>query len=175
LSPSALHRFIGVNLGLMGDPTNLENALVPQSNIPRCDRRGCDPRLGMSQDEVLDANPPRYFERNLRNMVAVAGANGIEVLFSSWAYFPEAVNGEDYMTPAYMQRGVADHNAITERLAGALDVLYVDLAETMPYNADYWIDGLHMTPEGTREQAATYAALLDESGVLPDPDEDNAG
>ena len=66
-----------------------------------------------------------------------------------------------------MQRGVGEHNAITARLAEELDLPYYDLADNMPYNPDFWIDGLHLTAAGAAEQARQYAAFLVGNGLLP--------
>lgn len=124
--------------------------------------------LGMTPQAVLAANPPIYFERNLRNMVAISRANGVEIVFSTWAYIAEAMERDNnVMTRDYYQQGVAEHNGIIRHLGIELDVAVIDLAATMPESRDFWIDTMHMTSVGTREQAAQYAAFLVAQGLLP--------
>ncbi len=173
LNPSALYRFLSINLRWQADPTTLEWVLPTPSDVERCqDTIFCD-NIGMTPGEVLEANPPVYFERNLRNLAASAQAHGVQVVFSSWAYFPDEVNERAYMTYEHMQQGVGDHNAITARLAEELDLPYYDLTENIPYNPDFWIDGMHFTEAGAAEQARQYAAFLVENDLLPESDNDD--
>ena len=122
----------------------------------------------MTPQQLLDANPPIYFERNLRNLITLAQANDVQVVLSTWAYFPDAVNNFEYMTRPHMQSGVAEHNEIIRRIAAELDLPLIDLAETMPVDDTLWQDGLHMTPAGTLEQATQYAAFLAENNLIPE-------
>jgi lysophospholipase L1-like esterase len=141
--------------------------LLNVSDVQTCrDAEFCQ-NLNLTPQQVLEANPPLYFERNLRNLVAVARANDVGVVFSTWAYFPEPSNGSLYMTYPHMQFGVAQHNTMTRQLAADLAVPLIDLVETMPYNADFWQDGLHMTAAGALEQAEQYAAFLIDHGLIP--------
>ncbi len=167
LPNSVLLRFIGINSGLMLNPNTLSWALNNVSPIYRCDDvEFCAP-LGMTPQEVLDANPPIYFERNLRHIIQLAQANDVAVVLSSWAYFPEVSNGNPYMTYAFVQNGVAQHNAITRQLADDFGLPYIPLADAMPYNADFWLDGMHMTRAGAEQQAAIYADFLVANQLIP--------
>ena len=125
----------------------------------------------MTPQEVLDANPPLYFERNLRNLVLIAADAEVEVMFSSWAYFPDPIAGriDPFVTYPHIQQAVAEHNTIIRQLAEGLDLPYYDLMDNMPYNIDFWKDGLHMTPTGTYEQASEYAAFLIANDLIPPP------
>jgi lysophospholipase L1-like esterase len=169
LSPSTLYRYVAINLGWMRDPSTINARIRTTRDIELCQDPVYCANLGATPGEILAANPPTYFERNLRNLIALAETNHVLVMLSSWAYFPEPVNGGQYMTYHHMQQGVAEHNAITERLAEALNVPFYDLAGNMPSDESLWIDGLHMTPAGTQEMAAQYAAFLIENGLLPLP------
>lgn len=171
LPNSVLLRFIGINSGLIPNPNTLSWALNNVSPIYRCDDvQFCEP-LGMTPQEVLDANPPIYFERNLRHIIQLAQANDIAVVLSSWSYFPEVSNGNRYMTYEFVQNGVAQHNAITRQLAIDFDLPYIPLADVMPYNPDFWLDGMHMTPSGAEQQAAIYADFLVSNNLIPPPSE----
>ncbi len=168
VSPSVLIRFLQIKLGVGRNPALLESALLNVSDVPMCRDIEFCANLNLTPQQVLEANPPLYFERNLRNLVALAQANDVAITFSTWAYFPEPSNGSLYMTYPHMQFGVAQHNTITRQLAAEFNIPLIDLAETMPYNAAFWQDGLHMTTVGAREQAQQYAAFLVENGLIPE-------
>jgi lysophospholipase L1-like esterase len=155
--PSALYRFVAINLGWMDDPTNLESQF---ESIPCPTDERPDPA------EALAANPPTYFERNLRSMIGIAQANGVQPVLSSWTYLRDSNLDE---RPEWWRQGVDEHNAIIERLAGEYDIPFYDLAANFPLEPDWWVSGgIHMEPAGTHEQARQYAAFLVDAGLLPD-------
>ncbi len=169
LPVSALYRFVGITLGWVPEPGNLMWQIRPLDTIVRCQRSHCN-ELGMSPEEVLASNPPIYFERNLSNIVAIARANNIQVMFSTWTYFPEQPgywNSGNYMIYEFRQDAIDEHNTIIRDLAMELSIPLYDLHAHMPYNAEFWIDGRHMTELGTYEQAKQYAAFLVEQNLLP--------
>ncbi len=53
--------------------------------------------------ELLDKNPPIFFERNLRNMIALTKANGVDMVFVTWAWSPYL---DDYASTPHYQRGL---------------------------------------------------------------------
>lgn len=166
---SILLRFLGVQLGFVPNLLNTESIINATSQVPICGIAEvyCQ-RLDMAAVDVLAANPPIYFERNLRNMVAIARANGVRPVLSTWDYYPD----DDFqylnvMSQAHLQAGVAEQNALLLELAAELAVPIVNL--DMPDIAEDWIDGMHMTATGTARQAAQYAAFLVENDLLPAP------
>jgi hypothetical protein len=156
LGPSTIYRFLAIGRGWLPNPNDLNNWILPvEASIG-----GCPTTL--PEQELLERNPPIFFERNLRNLVALARANGTEVMISTWAYYPPLIV-KDYWETAFDEM-----NAVNTRVATDLDTLYYDLMGSLPENADYWYeDGEHQTVAGTEEQARRYAAYLVESGVLP--------
>ena len=166
VSSSALYRFVTINLGLTKSPGYLDSLL--RTDTQTCSDPAYCSEWDMTPQQLLDANPPIYFERNLRNLITLAQANDVQVVLSTWAYFPDAVNNFEYMTRPHMQSGVAEHNEIIRRIAAELDLPLIDLAETMPVDDTLWQDGLHMTPAGTLEQATQYAAFLAENNLIPE-------
>ncbi|MFQ3647967.1 MAG: GDSL-type esterase/lipase family protein [Anaerolinea sp.] len=168
-SPSVLLRFMSVNLRLTPPASNLDSILANVSAVERCVDAVFCANLGLTPQEVLEANPPVYFRRNLHSMIALAKAHGIEVVLSSWAYYPEPMGDSLFMTYPHVQYGVAQHNAITQELAETLDVPFYDLYATMPYGEQYWLDGFHMSTLGTYEQAVRYADFLIAEGLISAP------
>jgi lysophospholipase L1-like esterase len=159
ISPSVAIRFIAVNRGWMPNPADYNNWVIPVTESdPAC--QGTLP-IG----EALETNPPIYFERNLRNLVYLARGNGVDVMFSTWAYYPPKVEN-DAWEPAYDVL-----NAATMRVAEELDVPLYDLMGNMPDNPEFWyFDGEHQTVSGAHEQAAEYAAMLVDEGIIPPPE-----
>lgn len=166
---SVLLRFLQVQLGVGPNLLNTESFVNATSRTRRCGigETFCV-RLDRSAEEVLTANPPLYFERNLRNMIAIARANEVQPVLSTWAYYPgEDVQNPTVMSLPHLQAGVAEHNEIVAQLGAAVDVPVA--TPEMPQQAPYWIDGMHMTARGAAEQAAQYAAFLIENDLLPAP------
>jgi len=156
LFPSALYRFVGVQAGWLTDPTllNVDN------NRPAVD---CADGAGNDAANIA-ANAPVYFERNLRNMIAIAQANDVEVLVSSFAYFPEFYElGEG----VELRTRLDEHNAIIERVALEMSAPFYDFRNALAEDAGLWSeDGIHLNNAGSQEQARQYAVFLEEQGLL---------
>ena len=174
LPPSVLWRFALRRLGFeLPVAYELDTTFRRPDGIRSCDQddSGLEPvcrGFGMVASDVLRANPPIYFERNLRNMIRLAQGMNSEVLLLTWAYspleFPEAGGGG--MVHKYLQEGADEHNAIVRRLAEEEGTLYFDLAASMPVDAAYWVNGVHMKAAGTAEMARQIAVYLAGSGAL---------
>ncbi len=166
LGPSALYRYIAINLGWMGDPNELEYRFLPFDPTLVC----CDQYSDEAIAAHFAANPPIYFERNLRNLVAIADAHGVQVVFSSWTYYPEATTGSfNLMALDYRQQAIAEQNEVLRSLGADTSAAFYDLHADYPLDRALWFDdGIHMTPAGTRVQAELYATFLVESGLLPE-------
>lgn len=159
LSPSALYRFIGIHLGWMSNPLDLDSAFKIVD--VQCDG---DP-AGTTVADRVEANPPVYFENNLRNLLLVAKGNDVIPVLSTWAYYVEADR------PDHWEAAIRQHNDITQQLAEELDVPLYDLVSNLPVDGEFWEpDGIHLVAKGTYEQAQQYAQFLDESGQIPKPE-----
>lgn len=158
LSPSVLHRFVGVTLGLLPNPLALDSTF----ELPDID---CEPDPEtITTAERVDGNPPVYFERNLRNIIALAQANNVQPVISTWVYYLDADR------PDHWREAIREHNAISRILSENYDVPLIDLVASFPLDGSYWEpDGIHMVDSGALEQAQQYAAFLDESGLIPQP------
>lgn len=160
--PSALYRFIAINLGWMKNPTALDFAF----DAPTV-QADCQSATPVTQEQALAANPPIYYERNLRNIIAIAQANGVKVMISRWIYPTSKL--VSFALPDYMLQAAEDHNAIAKKLADEMGVPYYDLAADFKYGADEWWTGVHMTAKGLHQQASLYAAYLIKQNLLPKP------
>jgi GDSL-like Lipase/Acylhydrolase family len=156
LSPSTLYRFAAVNLGWMQSPLALNSWFQPPQANCQND--------GLPVEERVANNPPIYFERNVRNTVILAKANGVVPVLSTWTYYL------DQERPDYWRKAVDEHNDILRKIAEEQETPIYDLAANLPLKTDYWSgDGIHMFLPGTREQAAEYARFLIEQNLLPEP------
>ncbi len=174
LPPSVLYRFIAIKLGAMADPRTIENHVHQPAAFSSCilttrDNHDFCENFGVTPEALLATNPPIYFERNLRNLVTVANQHDVIVMLSTWAYSPERFDhaGGDFMTHAFLQEGVAEHNAIIRRIASDMDTLLYDFASNLEPSHGWWVDGLHFNPTGAGEQARQYATFIHEQGVIP--------
>lgn len=161
-SPSVFYRFLTIRLGLAPNPTTLDQQWVMP--MPCATQQ--------LTTERIDENPPVYFERNFRNLIAVARANGVGVMFSTWTY-----NHQDATpsTAEYWRLAIDQQNDVVRRLAQEFDLPLYDLAETdFANDSAVWAgpDPIHMSPHGTEKQASIYAAFLDEQKIIPRPGDD---
>jgi hypothetical protein len=113
--------------------------------------------------EVLKANPPIYFRRNLENMIAVAKEHGVEIMFSTWAYSPYL---HDYAAEGYSQQGFGENNDVVKDVAASHDIALFDFASIMPKDAEYWADGRHVNEAGALVKARLFAEFIDAQGWI---------
>lgn len=156
VSPSTLHRFIGINLGLMEDPLVLDNNIEP---VIHCEESMLD------RMELVQINEPVYLERNLITMIGIAQAHDIDVMLSTWTYnreIPENVG------PDWWKVGVEGNNAVIREVALRENTFFFDLnADSMSDNPDYWFgDFTHQSEQGTLYQARLYAEYLTANDVI---------
>lgn len=171
---SALQRLV---MHKLGRSVRLEFSLDAYLNAPdhigRCDldTSGAEPicrGLDTPPGDLLKANPPIYFRRNLSNIISVAQHQDIKALLVTWAYSPHEYDGYfgDVMIHKVLQLEVARHNDISRDLAEARGALLYDLANEMPAEKKFWHNGIHMSAAGTREMARQLADFLVSNGHL---------
>lgn len=113
--------------------------------------------------EVLEENPPIYFQRNLENMIAVAKEHGVEIMFSTWAYSPYL---KDYAAEGYYQQGFKENNDVVKSVATEQHISLFDFAAVMPQDAKYWADGRHSNEAGALVKAKLFAEFIDAQGLI---------
>jgi lysophospholipase L1-like esterase len=117
----------------------------------------------ISPEEILEKNPPIYFQRNLENMIAIAKEHGIEVLFSTWAHSPYL---NDYASKDYYQHGFQENNEVVKEVANKHHIPLFDFAAVMPQDARYWADGRHVNEAGALEKATLFAEFIHTQGLI---------
>jgi hypothetical protein len=119
----------------------------------------------VSVEEMLEKNPPIYFERNLRNLVAVAREARAQPVFATFAHSNRVVDPP--LDSPMMEAALGEMNRTLARLSGELSVPLFDFAAVFPDDPPLYVGAVHLTEEGTLLQARMFADFLEESGLLP--------
>jgi lysophospholipase L1-like esterase len=122
--------------------------------------------------EVITANRPIYFERNVRSFAAIAKAQGVKTVFLSFAYrhiMPKKF-ARAYVNSTHHTKAIAEQNAILEAVAKESGSKFFDLQAGLPDDAAYWReDGVHFTKRGNQLRARLIAQFLRANGLVPGP------
>ena len=152
--PSVLIRFVQIQLGLVPDPNSIQFLFQPSG---LCDSS----RTALTFTERLEANPPIYFERNLRSLIGIAQAHNLEILLVTQAY--DRAYFDESTSNLIQSFAVAqeEHNAITRRLGAEINnITFYDFDAEFPVNRDLWFpDGVHLNEDGLRLQAGNVCCL----------------
>jgi len=157
LPPSALYRLIALRFGWLSDPTVFTDRLRHTGF--------CPPEPGTNPLDLLDANPPIYFERNLRGIAALGQSAGARVVLSTFAWDSAAMQAALDADPSLSQaeamlRAMTEQNALIPQIADEAGALAIDLAAEMGQGDYFQGDQVHQTADGARRQAEIYAAAL---------------
>ena len=109
-------------------------------------------------EQMLAANGPVFFERNLRNLLAVATAHRVQVVLTTFAFsreFPE----QAYIGHPAVQAAIEETNAIVRRLGQETGTAVLDLAPLL-VTKDLFTDGVHFTEAGNRKRAELLREFL---------------
>lgn len=120
----------------------------------------------VSARRMLARNRPIYFDRNIRNMVSLARAHGIEVVLSSFAYSPLFPESPRVFSDEY-QSAFSEHNGILREVAEDAGVLFFDFAAKFPTSKRYYTDGRHVNEDGARLKAKLFGEFLITQGAVP--------
>jgi hypothetical protein len=107
-------------------------------------------------------NDSRYFERNLRYMIAIARAMGADVLLAT----SPVAERLDWTSEIGLARAVAEHNALNRRVAADEGVAFYDFAALMPTDPEHMPDGMHVSQLGSDLKRDLYFRHLVESGIV---------
>jgi lysophospholipase L1-like esterase len=119
----------------------------------------------VSPGEMLARNDPRYFARNLENLVAIANANGANVMLASFAYSPDFPEEPRVTAPEY-RTAIEEHNEVLRALAARTGAAFFDFAAVFPTDRRYFTDGRHNNEEGAALKANLFADFLVDSRLL---------
>jgi len=117
-------------------------------------------------ETILETNQPIYFERNLRNLIAIAAAHGVEVVLATFTASPAFVENGRASSPEFLSAYV-EQNRVLRTIAETTPAFLFDFAAAMPLEARYFSDGVHYSAEGNLLRGSLYARYLIDSGLLP--------
>ena len=158
---STLLRIIGHNLGI-GYQVGVESFVNRDTYLGAF--TGSEYRAAQyDKFELLEKNPPVYFRRNLVNMVAIAKANGIDAILSTWAHSSKM---QDYAASDYYRLGFKQNNEVVREVANQTGALLFDFATVMPEDPEYWSDGRHVNEAGAALKAGLFADYLHGLGII---------
>lgn len=120
--------------------------------------------------DMIRANAPVYFQRNIENMIAIARSRGIQTLLASFAYSPLFAGEAPSLSVEYVA-AYKEMNFLLEGVAADQEVSFFDFAAQFPTGRKYFADGRHVTEEGARLKGELFAAFLIEAGLVPRSDE----
>lgn len=101
--------------------------------------------------EILETNTPVHFERNLRNMIAVADTFEAKTLLVTFVTSTE-FNSPTVASDEYIF-ALAQHNEVTRNVADSTVAELFDMAKIFPDDPLLYTDGAHMNKEGNRLRA----------------------
>jgi lysophospholipase L1-like esterase len=154
LSRSAFYRLLAIAFGWMENPAHASESVIASP-------LQCTSQVASEIPQNLQANPPVYFERNLRELIGVSNVLGIRIMLMSQAYNVNVPYFPEFRRPAIIQ-----HNAITARVAQENGVLFFDYAALAPTDKNSWVDAVHLTTRGSLEQARDVAKFLVDHNVI---------
>lgn len=119
----------------------------------------------VSVADMLAANPPVYYRRNIENLVISAKEGGVQPVLATFPYSPK-IGG--YFDVEGFKTGLDEHNDILRQIAARFGVPLIDLATSFPTDTAYWgFDGIHANAEGTALEAKLVANFLVERHLVP--------
>lgn len=111
------------------------------------------------------------FERNLQSFVALAKSNGVQVLLVSQPYYAANASTSGVFEKPYNKSVVrplpdeeavfhAYYNKVIRRVAADTGAWFLDNAQLMPNQDEYFSDSVHYTIAGVERLAGNYADFL---------------
>jgi lysophospholipase L1-like esterase len=115
--------------------------------------------------QMLAANPPVYFRRNLESLVAVARAHGVTPVLATFAWSGK-VQDDPASTSPEVVGALREQNAVVQAIGRERQVPVYDFAAEMPDDPRLFVGAVHLTAEGSRIQARLFADFLVREGLV---------
>lgn len=165
MSSSVFVRYLQIQLGFVENPSNIEWRL---SSTGACE--AAHDIATVDHLQVLEQNPPIYFERAVENVILHTQARGIELLLVTQPLRYDVFDADSDLLRQSIAVGQREHNDIVRDLAAEYDVMFFDFDEWMSDNSDdpaLWeADAIHLSVAGLAVQGEQFAQFLDEQGIL---------
>jgi hypothetical protein len=120
-----------------------------------------------SAKQMLAANPPVYFIRNIENMAAIAESRGIATVLATFAH-SDLVEGTPMVSSEEGKAALAEMNQAIKSVAEKTSAHLFDFAASFPDDKQYYCsDGVHVTTEGVKLKAKLFADYIVDNNLLP--------
>ncbi len=120
----------------------------------------------VSVADMLKANPPVHFRRNIGDLVTIAKNTGVQPVLMTFIYSTEFKTF--YFATEGFQAAIDEHNGILREIAQREDVPLIDLQAIFPKNVEYYEpDGIHVNAEGAQVKARLIADFLTKHHLVP--------
>jgi lysophospholipase L1-like esterase len=171
---STLVRIFMVRFGLISPHADFESVIAKKTRnfyggkFDRQKRRGTYPSgffKKISAKKMLRTNKPKYFKRNIENIVAIAKLRSIDVILATFAYSPYFKNQPRVSSKEYIS-AFKEMNKILKHIARKNRVGLFDFAKIFPKDKRYFVDGRHTTVEGTKLKAKLFAQYITENNII---------
>jgi lysophospholipase L1-like esterase len=174
LEYSTLMRYVMIRMGLVKPHSSMDRHLAaqPPTNLTmefhQQNRKSTYPDgvfREVRAEQILAANPPVYFRRNIEHMVVIAKHRGIKtvlVTFARSTEFPEF----PLVSSPECRAAYREMNDTLKSIARELDVHLFDFAAQFPTDRRYYTDGVHVNVEGVKLKARLFADYLVDNQLI---------
>jgi len=171
---STVLRGLAIRLGYISSPLDTTRNIDPRAPTSYArefwiqKQRGIYPAgifKKVSAKQMLDANKPTYFRRNVENIITIAKSRSIKVMLVTFVFSPlfethPRVSSDEYIS-AYEEM-----NSVLKEIAADTEVSFYDFARDFPIDKDYFTDGRHVTEKGSRLKAKLFAKFIIENNLI---------
>jgi len=129
---------------------------------------------------MLNENNPRYFKRNLENLIAIAQDRHLSVIVSTFAYHDTILGKyKSSSETEEFRKCIEQHNSVLRQIAKDKNVHLFDFALIFPKNIKYFqryerfghehVDLYHVNEEGAKLKAKLFAEYLVNNELIAVP------
>lgn len=110
-------------------------------------------------EAMLAANPPVFFERNLRSLIALADAHRVTIVLATFAA-SAAFPNDPFVGHAGFRAAIDEHNAVIRKVAAETSAHLLELADVLASEPALFTDGYHFNPAGNWRRAELIREFL---------------
>ena len=174
LYKSLVAQFIGYKTGLLPYP-NLDQFIATSAVEMARETTYIDPDqpdhnlCNKTRNEIIKENTSQYYERNIRNLIALAEANGIRVVLGTFGFDKTRGKGHYSITKPYMD-AISENNDIIRKIGKEKNIPIVPFEEKVdegyiPPTKEYW-QNVHLTAPGEKLKGELFAKFLAENKLI---------
>ena len=171
---SSLLRYFMIRMGLVKPHSSIDRHIAKAPETYRYDDfykqkiAGTYPEgifKNTSIKQMLTTNKPKYFKRNIENIVAIANYRDIKTVLATFAHSPlfpdDPVVSSEECIAAY-----SEMNQVLKDISAETGANLFDFTSVFPTDKSYYTDGRHVNVEGAKLKAKLFADYLIESGLV---------